>query len=64
MHKLNEQFKLLNAKLDLIIEAIGIGEDEDEEEGDDIYEDEEEIDGASLDAVDEPVVEATADKKE
>ncbi len=64
MHKLNEQFKLLNAKLDLIIEAIGIGEDEDEEEGDDIYEDEEEIDGASLDAADEPVVEATADKKE
>ena len=33
MHKLNEQFKQLNAKLDLIIEAIGINDDE--EEGDD-----------------------------
>lgn len=33
MQKLNEQFKQLNAKLDLIIEAIGINDDE--EEGDD-----------------------------
>ncbi len=36
MHKLNEQFKQLNAKLDLIIEAIGINDDEDIEEGDDV----------------------------
>ena len=41
MHKLNEQFKLLNAKLDLIIEAIGLN-DEDDEEGEVEYEDDEE----------------------
>lgn len=40
MHKLNDQFKVLNVKLDLIIEALGLNDDEDDEEGV-IYEDDE-----------------------
>lgn len=60
MHKLNEQFKLLNAKLDLIIEAIGIGEDEDEDGDEIVFEDEDEID-EDAEAIDEAAPEAVVD---
>lgn len=54
MQKLNDQFKLLNAKLDLIIEAIGINDDdEDFEEGDEdvILDDEDETEEVEVEEV-------------
>lgn len=72
MHKLNEQFKILNAKIDSIIEALGLN-DEDDEEGEIVYEDEDEEEGDENEATEDeeaidaaPAIEgaADADKKE
>ena len=65
MHKLNEQFKLLNAKLDLIIEAIGLN-DEDDEEGEVEYEDDEEEGDEEVEEVEatDEVLSMDAPKKE
>ncbi len=52
MFKLNEQFKLLNAKLDLIIEAIGIGEDD--EDGEEVELDEDEMVDEDEEEAEEP----------
>ncbi len=53
MHKLNEQFKLLNAKLDLIIEAIGIGDEDDEEGDEEVFEEEDEMEEGEDEEVEE-----------